>query len=94
MRKRLYSVKIIESHIHLLYRYVTIEKTPIFIMFRISETEIDRLRMFNIGATRRRTRKPRREKQRRKVCKKPTKKGPRHRTSGPRVLKTQINKLV
>lgn len=93
MRKRLYSVKIIESHIHLLYRYVTIEKTPIFIMFRISETEIDRLRMFNIGATRRCTRQ-RREKQRRKVCKKPTKKGPRHRTSGPRVLKTQINKLV
>lgn len=62
----------------------------ICVMFRISGTEIDRLRMFNIGATRRR----RREKQRRKVCKKPTKKGPRHRTSGPRVLKTQINKLV
>lgn len=96
MRKRLYSVKIIESHMHLLYRYVTIEKTPIylFLMFRISGKEIDRLRMFNIGATRRRTRHPRREKQRRKVSKKPTKKGPRHRTSGPRVLKTQINKLV
>lgn len=95
MRKRLYSVKIIESHIHLLYRYVRIEKTQIyiFIMFRMSGAEIERLRMFDISATRRRTRQPK-KKQRRKVCQKTTKKVQRHRTPGPRVLKKQIETVV
>lgn len=62
-------------------------------MFQMSGAEIDRLRMFNIGATRRRTRQPK-KKQRRKVCQKTTKKVQRHRTPGPRVLKRQIETVV
>lgn len=55
----------------------------------MSGAEIDRLRMFNIGATRRRTRQPK-KKQRRKVCQKTT----NYRTPGPRVLKRQIETVV
>lgn len=62
-------------------------------MFQMSGAEIDRLRMFNIGATRRRTRQPK-KKQRRKVCQKTTKIVQRHRTPGPRVLKRQIETVV
>lgn len=58
-------------------------------MFQMSGAEIDRLRMFNIGATRRRTRQPK-KKQRRKVCQKTT----NYRTPGPRVLKRQIETVV
>lgn len=64
----------------------------------MSVAEIERLRMFNIqfGATRRRTRQPK-KKQRRKVCQKTTKKVQRLRPPGPRVVKRstrQINTLV
>lgn len=63
-------------------------------MFRISETEIDRLRMFTVGATRRRTQQPRRKKQRGIVRKKNTTKVRKRRKTRPRVDKTQIDAFV
>lgn len=65
-----------------------------FRMFRISGTEIDRLRMFTVGATRRRTQQPRRKKQRGIVRKKNTTKVQKRRKTRPRVDKTQIDAFV
>lgn len=62
-------------------------------MFRMSGAEIERLRMFKIGATRRRTRQPRREKQRGIVRKKNTKVQRRKKTR-PRVDKRKIDAFV
>lgn len=63
-------------------------------MFRMSGAEIERLRMFTIGATRRRTRQPRREKQRGIVRKKNTTKVQRRKKTRPRVDKRKIDAFV
>lgn len=60
----------------------------------MSMTAIERLRMFTVGATRRRTQQPRRKKQRGIVRKKNTTKVQGRRKTKPPVDKRQIDALV